>query len=58
MVAEGIRTSSAVAELAARAGVEMPIADQVVAVLEHGKPAAEVVPCLMQRVSRPEFSPR
>ena len=58
MVAEGVRTSSAVVELAAGAGVEMPIADQVVAVLEHGKPPAEVVPCLMQRVSRPEFSPR
>ncbi len=58
MVAEGIRTSSAVAELAAAAEVEMPIADQVVAVLEQGKPPAEVVPCLMQRVSRPEFSPR
>ena len=58
MVAEGVRTSSAVVELAAGADVEMPIADQVVAVLERGKPPAEVVPCLMQRVSRPEFSPR
>ena len=55
MVAEGVRTSSAVVELAAKAGVEMPIADQVVAVLEQGKPPAEVVPCLMQRVSKPEF---
>jgi glycerol-3-phosphate dehydrogenase (NAD(P)+) len=55
MVAEGVRTSKAVVDLAARVGVEMPIAEQVVAVLYDGKRPADVVPSLMQRVSRPEF---
>jgi glycerol-3-phosphate dehydrogenase (NAD(P)+) len=38
MVAEGIKTSSVVMELAARYGVEMPIAAEVAAVVrgEHG----------------------
>ncbi|HET7722992.1 MAG TPA: NAD(P)H-dependent glycerol-3-phosphate dehydrogenase, partial [Acidimicrobiales bacterium] len=49
MVAEGVRTSAAVVELAARVGVEMPIADQVVAVLDGVTPAAEVVAALMGR---------
>ena len=57
MVAEGVRTSAAVVELAARVGVEMPIAEQVVAVLHHGKPPAEAVPLLMGRGAKPEFSP-
>ncbi len=55
MVAEGVRTSKAVVDLAGRVGVEMPIAEQVVAVLYDGKRPADVVPSLMQRVSRPEF---
>jgi glycerol-3-phosphate dehydrogenase (NAD(P)+) len=57
MVAEGVRTSAAVVELAARVGVEMPIAEQVVAVLHQGKSAAEVVPLLMGRDAKPEFAP-
>jgi len=55
MVAEGVRTSEAVVELAARVGVEMPIADQVVAVLHGVTPAAEVVAALMGRVMKPEL---
>ncbi len=55
MVAEGVRTSAAVVELAARVGVEMPIADQVVAVLAGSTPAAEVVAALMGRVMKPEL---
>ncbi len=57
MVAEGIRTSAAVVELAARVGVEMPLAEQVVAVLHQGKPPADVVPALMGRDAKPEFAP-
>ncbi|MEA2900836.1 MAG: glycerol-3-phosphate dehydrogenase [Actinomycetota bacterium] len=57
MVAEGVRTSAAVVDLAARVGVEMPIAEQVVAVLHHGQPPAEVVPLLMGRGAKPEFMP-
>ena len=55
MVAEGVRTSAAVVELAARVGVEMPIADQVVAVLHGVTPAAEVVAALMGRMVKPEL---
>jgi glycerol-3-phosphate dehydrogenase (NAD(P)+) len=55
MVAEGVRTSAAVVELAARVGVEMPIADQVVAVLNGVTPAAEVVAALMGRMMKPEL---
>jgi glycerol-3-phosphate dehydrogenase (NAD(P)+) len=55
MVAEGVRTSAAVVELAARVGVEMPIADQVVAILGGVTPAAEVVAALMGRMVKPEL---
>ncbi len=55
MVAEGVRTSAAVVELAARVGVEMPIADQVVAVLHGLTPAVEVVAALMGRDMKPEL---
>jgi glycerol-3-phosphate dehydrogenase (NAD(P)+) len=55
MVAEGVRTSDAVVELAARAGVEMPIADQVVAVLHGVTPPGEVVAALMGRMMKPEL---
>jgi len=55
MVAEGVKTSRAVVELAARAGVEMPIAEQVVAVLYEGRSAADIIPALMQRQAKPEL---
>jgi glycerol-3-phosphate dehydrogenase (NAD(P)+) len=55
MVAEGVRTSAAVVELAARVGVEMPIADQVVAILHGATAAAEVVAALMGREMKPEL---
>jgi glycerol-3-phosphate dehydrogenase (NAD(P)+) len=55
MVAEGVKTSRAVVELARRQGVEMPIAEQVVAVLYDDKPAAEAIPALMLREAKPEL---
>lgn len=55
MVAEGVKTSRVVVELAAKVGVEMPIAEQVVAVLYEGKRAPEVIPALMQRGAKPEL---
>lgn len=55
MVAEGVKTSRAVLDLAARVGVEMPIAQQVVAVLYEGKRAVDVIPALMQRQARSEL---
>jgi glycerol-3-phosphate dehydrogenase (NAD(P)+) len=55
MVAEGIKTSRAVVELARRLEVEMPIAEQVVAVLYGGQRAVDVIPALMLRQSKPEL---
>lgn len=54
-VAEGIRTSRVVVELAAANGVETPIAEEVVAVLYQGKRATEVLADLMARVMKPEL---
>ena len=55
MVAEGVKSSKAVLDLSLRVGVEMPIAEQVVAVLYEGKQASEIVPALMQREAKPEL---
>jgi glycerol-3-phosphate dehydrogenase (NAD(P)+) len=49
MVAEGVETTFAAYELARRHGVEMPITDQMYAVLREGKPAREAVRELMER---------
>ncbi len=60
MVAEGVRSSLAVVELASRTGVETPIASEVVAVIHHGKRARDALTSLMSRVMKPElhgFSP-
>ena len=55
MVAEGVKTSRVVVELSRREGIEMPIAEQVVAVLYDDKPAAEAIPALMLREAKPEL---
>ena len=55
MVAEGVKSTQAVLELAARHGVEMPIAEQVGAVLYEGRTPAEIVPALMLREAKPEL---
>ena len=55
MVAEGVRTSLAVVELASRAGVETPIASEVVAVIHHGKRATDALTSLMGRVMKAEL---
>ena len=57
MVAEGVKSTAAVLALAARAGVEMPIAEQVGAVLYEGRRPADIVPALMLRQARSEHSP-
>jgi len=49
MVAEGVTTTRAAAVLAARAGVEMPIVDQMRAVLYDAKPPRAAVDELMLR---------
>ncbi len=55
MVAEGVKSSSSVLDLAHRYGVEMPITEQVVAVCHHGRSAAEALEALMQRDSKSEL---
>lgn len=55
MVAEGVHNSKSVCELAAGAGVEMPIAEQVRQLLQEDKPARQVIAEFMSRESKPEF---
>ena len=54
-VAEGVRTTRALRLVAARRGVEMPITEEVHAVLYGGKPARAAVESLMSRPLREEF---
>jgi len=55
-VAEGINTARAVKKLADRAGLEMPITNEVNAVLYEGKPARDAVAELMSRPLREEIN--
>jgi len=49
MVSEGVRTTAATLELARRHGLEMPITEQMYAVLYEGRPAQEAIRELMER---------
>jgi glycerol-3-phosphate dehydrogenase (NAD(P)+) len=49
MIAEGVKTTAATVELATRYSVEMPIAQQMHAMLNLGRPPAEAVRELMER---------
>ena len=53
-VAEGIRSTTAALGLAARYGVEMPITEQMDAILHHGKSPKEAIRELMARPGRDE----
>lgn len=53
-VAEGVKTVQAVRVLAERNGVEMPIAEEVHAMLMEGRPPREALDNLMSRAPRPE----
>lgn len=55
MVAEGVKTTAAVLELAAREKVEMPLAEFVGRVLYQGAHPADLVPELMGRRAKPEL---
>jgi glycerol-3-phosphate dehydrogenase (NAD(P)+) len=55
MVAEGVKTTAAVLELAAREQVEMPLAEFVGRVLYEGALPADLVPELMGRRAKPEL---
>lgn len=54
MVAEGVPTTEAVTRLARRLGVEMPICEQVYAILFEGRSPADAVRALMSREPRSE----
>ena len=56
MVAEGVKSSPSVLDLARRHGVEMPITEQVVGVCHHGRTAAEALGALMQRSRKSELA--
>lgn len=55
MVAEGVKSSPSVLELARRYGVEMPITEQVVAVCHEGRSARDALAAVMARSSKSEF---
>ena len=55
MVAEGVKSTAAVLALAARHDVELPIAEQVGAVLYEGRHPADLVPELMLREAKAEL---
>ncbi len=55
MVAEGVKSTEAVLALASAQRVEMPIAEQVGAVLYDGRTPAEIVPALMLRQAKSEL---
>lgn len=54
MVAEGVPTTQAAMQMAERLGVELPITEQVHAVLFQGKNPREAVMDLMTRAAKPE----
>jgi glycerol-3-phosphate dehydrogenase (NAD(P)+) len=55
-VAEGVDTVRGALQLAAAAGVEMPIAEQVDAVVHDGRPPMQAVAELMSRVQKDELT--
>ena len=55
MVAEGVKSTGAVIELAQRHAVEMPLASFVGRVLYEGARPADLVPELMLRKAKPEL---
>ena len=55
-VAEGVFTVRGALELAEQHGVELPIAEQVEAVVHHGRPPMQAVAELMSRVPKDELA--
>ncbi len=57
MVAEGVKTSKVVVEMAAELGVEMPIVEEVYAACHEGRTAAEAYRGLLRRGTGHEHGP-
>ncbi len=55
-VAEGVKSSPSVLDLARRYGVEMPITEQVVAVCHEGRTARDALAALMGRGRKSELA--
>jgi glycerol-3-phosphate dehydrogenase (NAD(P)+) len=55
MVAEGVKSTEAVIDLGRREKLELPIAEQVGAVLYEDRTPADIVPALMLREAKPEL---
>ncbi len=55
MVAEGVKSSPSVLDLAHRHGVDMPITEQVVAACHGGRTARDALTALMSRTSKSEL---
>jgi len=53
-VAEGVFTTKAAVGLARKKGIEMPITEQIYAILEDGKPPQQAIEDLMTRAARSE----
>jgi glycerol-3-phosphate dehydrogenase (NAD(P)+) len=49
MVAEGVGTTAALMALSREAGIELPITEQVDAILNHGKSPREAIRDIMER---------
>ena len=54
MVAEGVGTTAALLDLATEANIELPIAEQVNAILNEGKAPSAAIRDVMERPSRRE----
>ena len=54
MVAEGVETTSALMDLAGELQVELPITEQVHAILREGKAPADAIRHVMERPAKPE----
>jgi len=55
MVAEGVYTTDAAVQLARKHGVEMPITEQMHAILNEGKSPQDAIQELMMRTSKSEI---
>jgi glycerol-3-phosphate dehydrogenase (NAD(P)+) len=55
MVAEGVNTAKPLLAIAKRYGLEMPVAEEVAAVLFENKPAKNTIVSLMQREMKTEY---
>jgi glycerol-3-phosphate dehydrogenase (NAD(P)+) len=56
-VVEGVKAAEAVHHVAGKAGVEMPICEQIYRILYEGADPREAVTALMQRALKSEFAP-